>query len=152
MIQSWKEGSRGTQILKASALRDGNICTSLIHEKSQSVFVATDRNIINQVNLRSRKIVKKYLDLGIGSIFCLSSLDTLLCVGGENCRFVLIDILKKRFLMFEYLKMPRKWFDCSRFTIIKQNNHPAVALIFIGSKLLSYLVFQFKIESFPMII
>ena len=116
----------------------------LIDEQSQSAFVTTDEDNINQINLRSGKTIKRYSNLGIGSIFYFSSFENLLCVGADNRCFTLINIFKRRLLTIQpvntRIRRIRR-INCSQFTILNRNNHPIVVLILSGGN--SFLLFLY---------
>ena len=131
-MSSLNEGSRGNLVVKATKKKDGEIKYFLIDEQSQSAFVATDKDIINQINLRSQKITKQYSNLKLGSINCLSSFDNLLCVTGRNSCFTLINIPERRVLTIQPVKTRIKYMSCSQFTIINRNNCPTLVLIVSG--------------------
>ena len=133
-MQHWKEGSKGTQYVKATRKEDGYICSNLIHDQSQSVFLITDEDIINQFDLRSHKITKQYYGLEIEDINCLSSFHNLLCVGGDNYHFILINILEKRVLTIDPIKTRIQSIYFFQFTTINQNNHPIAALVVSGGQ------------------
>ena len=104
-MQSWKAESRGTQALKTIIKEDESIYCLLIDELTQSIFVGTSEDTINQINLRSQKTIKKYQNLKINYIRNLSSFNNLLFVGGTNEHLTLIKINEKRVLPFESVEM-----------------------------------------------
>ena len=144
-MQSFKEGSRGTQILKATKQENEHINYFSIHEGNQSVFVATSDCIIYQIDLQNQKITKTYSDLEIESISCLSSFKNLLFVGGRNYCFTLIDISERRVLTIQPIKTQIRSIEFCQFTVICRNNHPIIALIVYGSKSL-FNSFYLKID------
>ena len=134
-MQSWKVEPRGTQIVKTDLGEGDKTSSILIDEQSKSGFVATDSKIIIQINLQNQKIVKKYSNLGLRYIICLSSFENILCVAGKYGRLTLINFLEKRLLTIKPIKTLIKPIYSSQFTIINRNNHPIVSLIVSGSKL-----------------
>ena len=110
-----------------------------IDDRSQSVFVGFEERTLNQVDLRNKKMIKKYIDLGIEEITCLSSFDNLLLVGGDNYRFTLINISERRVLTVNALQTPIEQIKSAQFSIIDKNNKLTVALIISGGKSLNYI-------------
>ena len=148
-MQSWKAGSRGTQILKIMKPTFGyRFANFFIHELTQSVFVGFHGGGLNQTNLRSQKIIKKYQNIKIGPILYLSSYNNLLCLGGNCYRFCILDITKRKVLLYEDVHPWMRNTISFHFTVIKRNNNPIVALAVSGRKsLLLYLYFKLTIES-----
>ena len=138
-MQSWKAGSRGTQVVKMPMKENELIYSLLIDDRSQSVFAATSGNKLNQiyqVDLRNKKTIKKYSGLRIGYIQCLSSLEDILFVGGGNCRFTLISIVERWVLTVVPVLTPIRWISSSQFTVINGNNNPTVVVSVSGSKII----------------
>ena len=143
-MQNWRDKSRGTQVLKTIMQKNDYIFSILIDELTQSVFTGSMRSVVNQINLRSRKVVKKYPNLKIKSIMCLSSFNYLLLVGGDDYHFTLINITERRVLIVIPVETSMVTIYSSQFNIINRNNSPAVVLSVSGSKsLLLYLYFKF---------
>ena len=140
-MQSFKGGSRGTQILKVTKLEVEKIYYVFIHEQSQSAFVTTVQENVYQISLRSRKIINKYSDLGIESIYSLSSFGNLLCVAGKHGLFTLINIPERRLITIEPVKTRIGSIFCSQFSIIDWKNRPTVVLVVSGGKSLFIFLF-----------
>ena len=138
MMQSWKAGSKGTQVVKTFIDEKEEIYSVLIDEQSQSIFIGTYLGTLHQVDLRSHKKIKKYSGLGIGKIEWLSAFHNLLFMGGNNYRFSLINIKEKRVLTLEPVKTPIRILNSSHFVIINRNNNPMVVLAVSGGESLLY--------------
>ena len=135
MMQSWKAGSRGTQVVKTIRKWEEEITCVLIDERSRSVFVGTNGKVLNQISLQSKKKIKKYSDLEIGRIQCLSSFHNLIFVGGYNdYRFTLISIVERKMLTIEPVTISINWIKCSKFTVINQNNNLTAIISVSGGK------------------
>ena len=134
MMQSWKPGSRGTQVLKTFMNKYEGVCSVLIDDWSQSVFAGSSKSTLIQIDMRSQKIIKKYSKLGIGKIICLSSFNNLLYVGGNKYCFTLIYTRERRILIVEPVKTPILLMKSSQFSIINLNNYPRIALDVSGGK------------------
>ena len=135
-MQSWKAGSRGTQIVNTPMREDEKLSCIWIDDRSLSVFIGTNRSNLNQMNLRSQKTIEKYSDLGIGKINSLSSFDNLLFVGGNIFQFILINIIRRRALTFYPISSPIGSIHSSQFTIINRNSNLTVSLTICGCKCL----------------
>ena len=147
-MQSWKEGTRGTQVLKTIMQQDECINSIFVDEQSQSAFVGISKGDLNQINLRSQQVMKQYKNLGIGPIICLSSFNNLLFAGGNNNSFSLINITERRVLTVKPVKTSMRYIFSSHFTIINRNNNPTIALTVSGSKpLFLYLYIKLEIKN-----
>ena len=143
MIENLKEGSRGTRVLKVTKQEDEYIKSICIDEQSQSAFVATSNNTINQINLRSGKRIKRYSDMGITYIYCLTSFEHLLCATGSYGNFTLINMFERRLLTIKPIRTRIGRINCCQFTILNRNNHPTIVLIVSGrNSFLLYLYLQ----------
>ena len=142
-MQNLKEGSRGTRVVKVMKQEDGKIKYVCINKQSQSACVATSKDTINQIDLRSGKRINKYSYKGTGYICSLSSFKNLLCVAGTNGCFTLINTTERRLLTIQPIKTRIGRIKCSKFTILNRNNDPIFALIVSGgNSFLLYLYLQ----------
>ena len=139
-MQNWKENSKGTQALKIDKQGNERFCSTCVDELTQSLFVGTDEGNLNQINLRSLKMIKRYQDLRIGYIICLSSFKNLLVVGGNNSRFTLINITERRVMTVKPVETSIQNIRSSLFTIIDRNNSLTAALSVCGR---NYLLLYF---------
>ena len=111
------------------------IYSLLLNEETQTVFVGGWNQIVKQFDLQSGKLVKEFSNLGVGNIICLSSFKQLLCVGGGNGNFSIIDIREGRILTERPVKTLIEEIYTSQFCLIKFEETPRIALIVSGSNL-----------------
>ena len=141
MMQNWKAGSRGTQVVEISLKENEEISSFCVDDQSQSVFFGTIRDCVHQVDLRSKKKIKKYSGFIIGSISYLSSFNNLLFVGSNNTFFSLISIRERRILTVGRVETLIKVIKSANFTILNRNDNSTVSLVLSGCKsLLLYLM------------
>ena len=131
-MQNWRENSKGTQALKIDKQSDERLRSTFVDELTQSLCVGTTKSILNQINLRSLKVIKRYEDLGIGSIRYLSAFQNLLIAGGFNYSFTLISITERRVMTVKPVETSFEYIKSSLFTVINRNDILKLALSVCG--------------------
>ena len=139
MMQSWKPGSRGTQVLKMFKREYENISCVLIDDQSQYLFVGAYEDNLNQIDLRSKKMIKIYTKLRIGEFRFMSSFGKLISMRGYDNYLKLINIVEKRVVTVKKLYIYIRQIDSVQFNVISRNNMPTVTLTVSGGKPLFYL-------------
>ena len=133
-MQSWRAGSRGTQVLKITLGQDEEFSCVMIDELTQSVFAGTSGRTFSQINLRSQRLIKKYSDLG--TVIYKSSFGNLLFVGVDSYQFTIISITGRKVLISIPVKIPIQYIHSVHFTLINWDQNPRVALTVSGGKVL----------------
>ena len=135
-MEHWGDHNRQWVSQIDTNLRD-DIYALKIHEESETLFVGGKDKILKQFNLRDGTLVKDYY-LGVGWVRSLSSFKRLLCVGGNNSHFALLDMEQSKVLTEKPFGTSVMSVLSSQFLTRKVRKQVKIGLAISGGKLIFF--------------
>ena len=108
----------------------------LLNEETENVFVGGIDYILKQFNLRNGELIKQYNNLRVCKIMSLSSFKNILCVGGSNGFFTLINMKSNQVLTTQPIKTSIRQILTCQFCVLKIDKEFKISITVSGSNCL----------------